>query len=551
MRKSNQRDYQTKMQWKEYSIRRLAVAIVMTFGMMFAACSGKAEPEVTEENLQCWEKYADEEITLDWYVNYSWFVTKWGGNAVSDKITEETGVTVNFVTPLGNEEEKLNSLISLDALPDIITLGWWEPQITTMIDEGMVYALNELADLYDVCFYDVADEAVLNWYRSEDGNVYQYPCSSFTPQDSKMYDNIPSNQTFMVRKDIYEAIGSPDMTTPEGFYEAVKKAKEQFPQVDGKELIPIGAHVFDETGCVSFDQMLMNFLAIPYEVDGKFYDRYTDPEYIRWLKMFRKLGTEGYLMNDIFVDQRTQMSEKLAEGRYFCMLYQHTDMADQQKILYEKNKNSIYMAVDGPKNSNGADYTLPITGINGWTVTLISKNCEHPDRAIAFLDYLLSEHGQKLTYLGVEGVTYDVVDGNIVMKEEVEKLLNSDRKSYDALYGADNTYWMLQDNAMQMQWVEKTEAPMAQLEEWTYPYAKYVGQYEIIFSTDTYFGTINTKVERLWSKTLKKLLLAESEEVFDELWAEFIKERRELGYEELLQEKTRRMLENKERIGIE
>ena len=256
-------------------------------------------------------------------------------------------------------------------------------------------------------------------------------------------------------------------------------------------------------------------------------------------------------MNDIFVDQRTQMSEKLAEGRYFCMLYQHTDMADQQKILYEKNKNSIYMAVDGPRNSNGADYTLPITGINGWTVTLISKNCEHPERAIAFLDYLISEHGQKLTYLGVEGVTYDVIDGKYVIKEEVEKLLNTDRKAYDALYGADSTYWMLQDNAMQMQWVTKTEPPMAQLEEWTYPYAKYLGQYEITFSSDTYFGRINEKVERLWSKTIKKLLLAESEEVFDTIWAEFIKERAELGYDELLQEKTRRMQDNKERIGIE
>ncbi len=33
----------------------------------------------------------------------------------------------------------------------------------------------------------------------------------------KEHDDIISNQTFLVRKDIYEAIGSPDMTTPEGF----------------------------------------------------------------------------------------------------------------------------------------------------------------------------------------------------------------------------------------------------------------------------------------------------------------------------------------------
>ena len=29
--------------------------------------------------------------------------------------------------------------------------------------------------------------------------------------------------------------------------------------------------------------------------------------------------------------------------------------------------------------------------------------------AIAFMDYMMSEHGQMLIYLGVEGVTYDIV----------------------------------------------------------------------------------------------------------------------------------------------
>ena len=119
----------------------------------------------------------------------------------------------------------------------------------------------------------------------------------------------------------------------------------------------------------------MNFLAIPWEKDGVYYDRYTDPEYFRWLKVFRQLGEEGYLANDIFVDTRTQMEEKVARGRYFCMLYQYSDMLTQQKILYANDPDSIYMAVEGPRNANGDDPLRPTTTINGWTVTLISKNC--------------------------------------------------------------------------------------------------------------------------------------------------------------------------------
>ena len=200
--------------------------------------------EINNVNLQ------SDEVTLDWYINFSWFNTKWGDNAVSKEITNKTGVNINFITPLGNEEEKLNSLIASGSLPDLITLGWWEPQVNEMIQGDMVYALNKLADEYDPYFYEVTDPQAISWYTQPDGNVYGYPCSSVTPDDVASNDNIGSNQTLLVRKDIYEAIGSPDMTTTEGFEAAVKKAYEMFPEIDGKPLIPVGAHIFDDTGNV-------------------------------------------------------------------------------------------------------------------------------------------------------------------------------------------------------------------------------------------------------------------------------------------------------------
>ncbi len=510
----------------------------------------ESEQEAENGTAPAWPDYAGEPVTLKWYINFSWFATPWGENLVSKTITEETGVNIDFVTPIGNETEKLNALISADSLPDLITLGWWEPQVNEMVNGGMVYALNELADAYDPYFWEVSDAAVVRWYTREDGNIYEYPNSSITPRDIEEDEGLGGNQTFLVRKDIYEAIGSPDMTTPEGFAAAVKEAARLFPEVEGGALIPIGAHVFDNEGNVSFDKYLMNFLAVPWEKDGKFYDRYTDPEYIRWLKVFRQLGEEGYLANDIFVDTRTQMEEKLVEGRYFCMLYQYTDIASQQKVLYAKNPDSIYLAVDGPKNAAGDDPEIPTTSMNGWTVTLISKNCQHPERAIAFLDYLMSERGQMLTCLGVEGETYDMVDGKPVLKQEVKELLDTDRVAYDRLYGADNAYWMLQDNVMQLQWKQESSPAIAQLEEWTRQYVVYNGQYDIALPAGSREAEEDDKITKLWSETLPRLLLAPSEEEFDAILEEFTKEREALGFSEVMEKKTEYMQIAKERLGI-
>lgn len=498
-----------------------------------------------------WQLHAADEVTFDWYVNFSWFTTPWGDNAVSKRITQETGIDVNFLTPMGSADEKFNSLISADSLPDIITLGWWETQLDEMIDKDMVYALNELAEEYDPYFFEVADPVVCDWYEREDGKLYCYPNSTYTPQDYETYDDIGSNQTFLVRKDIYEAIGSPDMTTTEGFADAVRRAAAAYPEIGGEPLIPIGGHVFDKTGCASFDQYLQNFLAVPYEKDGEYYDRDTDPDYIEWLKMFRQLGEEGYLKEDIFIDQRTQMEEKMAQGRYFCMIYQRTDMEAQEKILYARDPESIYIAVDGPKNAAQDDHMLPGAGLNGWTVTMISKNCERPDRAIEFFSYLMSEHGQKLIYLGVEGETYDVVDSACVIRPEVKQILDANRQLYDQLYGADSAYWMFQNNVMQKQWVTKGNGPLDQLAEWTYPYTHYLAQYEIRMNSNTEAGYAYGEIKQLWGNTLPRLLLAESEEEFDRILEEYVKKRESLGYKKVTEECTRQITRAKEKLGMQ
>lgn len=524
-------------------MRKKAIAFTLIFIIMISMCTG------------CSQSKSGEEITnLSWYINFSWFATDWGNNMVSKAITEKTGCNIEFIVPTGEPNDKLDSMIASDILPDLITLGWWEPEISQMINEDKVYALDTLADKYDTYFYNVVNKEVVKWHSNSDGHLYKYPNSACSPSDYEKYDNLASNETFLVRKDIYEAIGKPDMTTPEGFVNAVKKAAEMFPTVNGKELIPVGCTEFNDIGCDSFDNYLMDFLAVPYvDENGNAIDRFKNKDFVNWLKAFRKLGSLGLLKDEIFLDTRTQMSERIADGQYFCMIYQYTDMADQEKMIKEKDPDRIYIAVDGPKNAAGDDYTLPGTSVNGWTVTMISKNCKNPEKAIKLLTYLISEEGQKMTWLGVEGKTWDYDDNGIpVMKEDVRNLLNTDRGAFDKKYGADSCYWMLQNDVMAAQWVEDdVNNPVTQLKQWTYPYTVYVGQYTVSLPDETEEGKIKNKAGTLWGETLPKLLLAKNDKYFDKIYEDFMKERYALGYDKVLKAFTLKMHENIEKLGLD
>ncbi|MCY9662915.1 extracellular solute-binding protein [Paenibacillus chondroitinus] len=466
-------------------------------------------------------------ITFDWYINFDWFTSKWGGNVVSDYITKKTGVSLNFIMPAGDASEKLNTMMAARTLPDFITLGWYEDAVLKMIKGDMVLPLNKLADQYDPYFIKVADPAKLSWYTQADGNVYGYPNASSSPTDYQKYGQfITSNQTFVVRKDMYEALGKPDMSTPEGFLSALKAAKEKFPKVDGKPLIPIGLHEFTETGNFSLDTYLQNFLAIPQQKNGKLYDRRSDPTYLKWLKVFRQANEDGLMPTDVYIDEkRLEKDEKISQGRYFAMLYQWSDFTEINQALYQKDPNKVYIAIDGPANDVHDAPTLAGNGVSGWTVTLISKNVKDKKRAIAFLSYLLSEEGNKDLYLGEKGITYDTIDGKDQFLPEVMHLLNTDRKAFDSKYGGSYMYWMLMDTNMNLAWMTGMDAePAKQIADWTRGKTISMTEFDNLDpDPTTKEGIAEDRNVRLWAETLPKLLMSKSDAEFDQLFTEFMK----------------------------
>lgn len=530
----------------------LLMLVIMILGIS-TACSKEEKNEAKatsklDANKPGWQQNK-EKATFDWFINYSWFAGKWGDDYVTKEITEKTGVTINYVVPTGNGIEKLTTMIASGTLPDLITLDAREPIVDMMIKGGQLQALDDLANKYDMYFFNVASKDKLNWFKKADGHTYAYPNASYTLTDYKTAKKINSNQTFMVRKDMYEAIGSPDMSTPEGFLNALRAVKAKFPKVNGQPIIPIGFQEGVENSLVVY---LQNFLAVPLEKDGKVNDRFTDKDYQNWLKTFRKANEEGLIATDVFVDKRSQIEEKMAQGRYFSMLYPHIDALRPLTVRYKEDPNSVYIAVNGPKNAKGDEHQLEGPGISGWTVTLISKNCKNPEKAIQFLTYMISEEGQKTVYLGKKGKTWDLMDGKEQLLPEVVKLREENRKAFDQTHGADDMHWMFMDTAMQQEkWGLPPAGPSKQPIEWTYGKVAPRFQFEMIDpEKNTSEGIVKDKIDLKIPSVIAGLITAKSDKDFDKVYNDFLEYRNKVGFNKLQDYRTAKMKENKTKLGI-
>jgi putative aldouronate transport system substrate-binding protein len=490
-------------------------------------------------------------ITLDWYVNETWFDNP-KGNLAHELVKEKTGVNLNFIVPVGDARQKLNTMIASNSLPDVVTLGWYEPQVPQLSTDDYTYPLNELADKYDPYFWTVSSPDIVNWYKDASGKLYAYPCNGNTPDDTVKY-NVISNRSFLVRKDIYEAIGKPDMRTPDGFLNALKAAKEKFPKVDnGLPLIPFGAFQFNSTGNTSFEDTLLEFLAVPREQDGQYFDpKCGNPnaDYINWLKTFRKANEMGMIPTDVYVDDRTKIEEKIQQGRYFSLLYQWKDAMTPLGQLYTNKPEEIYISVDGPANSRLDPPKLSVPGYSGWEVTMITKNCKNPERAIKFMSFGMSDEGLKTLYLGKEGVTYDVIDGKPVIKPEVNKLKNSDMATFKKQYNTFGEIWMFNSSMLNL-WEPDPGLPFTQYREWAAGKGFHYGVYDNIRPpADSDEGDILAKAENKWGEILPKLLMAKTDADFDKLWKDYEDYKTSINYQKALDYQRQKVAENKQKVA--
>ena len=134
-----------------------------------------------------------------------------------------------------------------------------------------------------------------------------------------------------------------------------------------------------------------------------------------WKKVefLRKLLDEG-LMNPEFFTMDSTRAEEVSKSHNSAIM---ADCHNYIDVIYETGD---WIPL-GPLNDIAGQQSKVTNGKAGYGCWAISAEAEKPEEIFKLFDYLCTEEGQLLCEYGVEGVSYNMVDGKPVLTDEVQQ----------------------------------------------------------------------------------------------------------------------------------
>lgn len=436
--------------------------------------------------------------------NLTWFVdeTYWNPpmqSKVAEQIAKDLNLTIKYVA---GDDTKLNTYFASGNLPDIITLdGATNPAAATASQWAL--PLNQLATKYDPYWNTVASAQTMDWFKLSDGNTYGYPCYSNSAADYKS-GKIKPEEAFIIRKDVYSALGEPKITSPDDFVAMMSQIKAKFP-----DLTALG---FSASG--TLDGAIQDLIGVPYYKDGKYYDRDTDPDYLKWVEAIRQVGAAGGFSQDELNATDTVFQQNISSGKFASVIIASAiNYASSLQALLQAHPDQQYIAVTAIQSTVGNKPVLQQAGISGFLPNYITHSTKDPQSAMELFTYLQSDYGQILTTYGFEGKTYQKnADGTVQLLPAIKKLAADNNAQYNNEWGIGQFYLFGHDKWKDLDPTDSYPAALTTIFDWGK--GRLTPEFPVETATEFSTGSIQgrdyTNITNKWATTLASMVTASS-----------------------------------------
>ena len=322
---------------------------------------------------------------------------------VLQEIARQTGVTINLEpVPGSNYLDKKRALLATNNIPDI--MGVEASEVAEFADTGMFVTISDYLDQMPNLQAAIEENPEINKLFI-DGKLYSLPITEKF--------KIQGGKTLLMRMDILEEIGMDAPTTFEELYEVLAAMKQAYP--DSYPWTTRGMSFMD---AFSFGMGSGYGMTLDPDSDTYFYGT-NKPEFKEVLTYLNRLYSERLLDPDFAVNTKQNWDEKLSTGRSFFYYDNNQFAVNYNTILQESDPDARFDRLPYLENAQGQarGWLYP----KGWLIDnyVISSKTKNPEALIKMFDWMYGEEGTTVTNYGVEGETYEVVNGQPEIKPEV------------------------------------------------------------------------------------------------------------------------------------
>jgi len=449
---------------------------------------------------------------------------------VFQKAAELTNVSLKGVAPSSatDTQEVFNLLMATGDLPDIVEGNNLRDDFIKYGLEGAFIPLEDLIAEYAPNLQAFLEEYpyVRTFTSGPDGHMYFIP---YVPDGGV-------GKGYFIRQDWLDKLGLKQPTTVDELHTVLTAFANDDPNGNGlKDEIPYFSRHVGENFKDNEATRLTHFWGArtDFYVDenGKVQHGFTSPEFKEGMINVAKWYAEGLIDPEIYT--RGGKARDIALGNDIGG-FTHDwfgSTASYNNKLSEEIEGFNFQPIAPPADINGKvweEFNRDLVKPDGWAITVSN---EHPIETIKYFDFWFSEEGRRLMNYGIEGVQYDMVDGQPIFKDEV---LNGEASVQKQLWeiGAQVPIGFHQDFKYEIQ----TYNDVAQYGVNMYTDEGYVIDPfpYVSFNADEQevFDQVYTNITTYMRETHQKWILGG--ESVEDGWDDYIKRLDELGYQELL-----------------
>jgi putative aldouronate transport system substrate-binding protein len=413
-------------------------------------------PAFAQENLKIVDKPLELTIHMHWPRAQGYGV---GGDTtkiypVETAAREMTGIYLIDKTSGKNTKdnnEAMNLLLATGDLPDIVGGNKIQQPVNQYGPEGAFVPLNDLVKEYAPhiqAFWDT-HPGLQQAISAYDGNYYYIP---YLP-DGKF------GRAWYIRQDWLDKLGLQQPQNVEEYHAVLTAFRDQDPNGNGmKDEVPYFARDWEEVlrlltlwdARTSGSDSYHDF----YVKDGAIAHPYAQDAYRDAMANLAAWYKEGLIDPEIFTRGSSSRDYLLSENLGGSTHDWFASTSGYNDALKDKIEGFNFIPFLPPASAKGVRMEehrrIPIKP-DGWAISYQNK---HPIETIKYFDFWFTETGRNLANFGVEGKTWDMVNGEPTYKPEV---LSSDSPVNSQMYleGAQIYRGYFQDYRYEWQWTSE------------------------------------------------------------------------------------------------